>query len=181
SISNREASFMQPTRDSAGVGIDLRVIGRVRTPFSEAPGTPIQSVFAAGAEGQVTVEAPFAAALDDIEGFERVWLLYWMDRVTSFRPRVVPYRDTRQRGLFATRSPCRPNPIGMSVVRLLQREENVLRVGDVDILDDTPLLDIKPYVPQFDAHPRSKAGWLENCAADREVADGRFHETAERR
>jgi tRNA-Thr(GGU) m(6)t(6)A37 methyltransferase TsaA len=154
----------------------VRAIGRVRTPFVEGKGTPIQPAYAGGAEGQVVVDEPFAGALDDLEGFERVWLVYWMDRATAFRPRVVPYRDTRERGLFATRSPCRPNPIGISVVRLLGREGRVLRVSDVDVLDDTPLIDIKPYVPEFDAHPSSKAGWFDACGADRRVADGRFHE-----
>ena len=81
----------------------------------------------------------------------------------------------QERGLFATRSPCRPNPIGMSVVRLLRREGNVLHVADLDILDETPLLDIKPCVPEFDSHPMSKAGWFDTCGVDRKVADGRFH------
>ena len=167
---------MERGRENTGVGISLRVIGRIRTPFVEATGTPIQPAYARGAEGQVIVDDPFAAALDDIEGFERVWLVYWMDRVTTFQPRVVPYRDTKEHGLFATRSPCRPNPIGMSVVRLVRRDERVLHVADVDILEDTPLLDIKPYVPEFDAHPSSKAGWFDACGVDRQVADGRFHE-----
>jgi tRNA-Thr(GGU) m(6)t(6)A37 methyltransferase TsaA len=105
-----------------------------------------------------------------------VWLVYWFDRAGPYKPRVVPYRDTHERGLFATRSPCRPNPIGVSVVRLLGREGNVLRVGGIDILDRTPLLDIKPYVPEFDAHPASKAGWLDEQREDRREADGRFHE-----
>ena len=139
--------------------ISLQVIGRIRTPFVEATGTPIQSVYAHGAEGQVMVDDLFAAALDDIEGFDRIWLVYWMDRATVFQPRVVPYRDTRERGLFATRSPCRPNAIGMSAVRLVRREGCTLHVLDIDVLDDTPLLDIKPYVPEFDAHPSAKAGF----------------------
>jgi len=166
-------------QDHPRVEINLRVIGRIRTPFVQATGTPIQPTYAQGAEGQVIVDDPFAAALDDIEGFERVWLVYWMDRVVAFRPRVVPYRDTRERGLFATRSPCRPNPIGLSVVRLVRRDERVLHVADVDILDDTPLLDIKPYVPEFDAHPSSKSGWLDACGRDRRIADGRFREAAD--
>jgi tRNA (adenine37-N6)-methyltransferase len=160
---------------STEAGLSFRVIGRIHTPFAEANGTPIQPAYADRALGQVIVDAPFSSALDDIEGFERVWLVYWMDRATSFQPRVVPYRDTREHGLFATRSPCRPNPIGLSVVRLLSREDCVLRVADVDILDNTPLLDIKPYVPEFDAHPASKAGWFDTCGVDRRMADGRFH------
>ena len=161
--------------------IPVKIIGRVRSPFGEVTGTPIQSVYANGAEGQVVVDDGFADALDDIEGFERLWLIYWMDRVTTSKLRVVPYRDTQERGLFATRSPCRPNPIGMSVVRLLRREGNILQVADLDILDDAPLLDIKPYVPEFDAHPTSKAGWFDACGVDRKVADGRFHEGVDSR
>lgn len=154
----------------------LRVVGRIQTPFGEGEGTPIQTVYAEGAEGTVVLDESFAPALDDLEGFERLWLLYWMDRVVPFRPRVVPYRDTRERGLFATRSPCRPNPIGLSAVRLLRREGHVLHVAGVDILDGTPLLDVKPYVPEFDAFPSSKAGWLDAGGADRRIADGRFHD-----
>jgi tRNA (adenine37-N6)-methyltransferase len=154
----------------------LRVVGRIHTPFGEGAGTPIQPVYAEDIEGTVVLDESFAAALDDLEGFERLWLLYWMDRVVPFRPRVVPYRDTRERGLFATRSPCRPNPIGLSAVRLLRREGRVLHVAGVDILDGTPLLDVKPYVPEFDAFPSSKAGWLDAGGADRRIADGRFHD-----
>ena len=170
---------MNNGREDTGGSISPRVIGRIRTPFMEASGTPIQPAYSGGTEGRVIVDDLFADALDDIEDFERVWLVYWMDRVASFKPRVVPYRDTRERGLFATRSPCRPNPIGMSVVRLLSRDGCTLRVLDVDILDDTPLLDIKPYVPEFDAHPSSKAGWFETCGVDRRAADERFHAPAE--
>ena len=157
--------------------IRLRPVGVIRTGFTEAVGTPIQPVYGRGAEGQVIVEECFAPALDDLDGFERVWLLYWMDRVGPFKAKVVPYRDTCERGLFATRSPCRPNPLGMSAVRLLRREGCILHVADIDVLDGTPLLDLKPYVPEFDAHPSSKAGWFETCGEDRKVADDRFHGT----
>jgi len=155
----------------------LEVIGRIRTPFIEPTGTPIQPAFALGVEGQVVLGSGFSSALKDIEGFERLWLIYWLDRITTRRLQVVPYRDTQERGVFATRAPCRPNPIGMSSVRLLRRESDVLHVADVDILDGTPLLDIKPYVPEYDAHPLSKAGWVDSTTSSRRVADGRFHET----
>ena len=154
--------------------IALRPIGVIRSPYRTQAGTPIQSVYAEQVEGNVIVDEAFEAALADIEGFERIWLVYWFDRVGAFKPLVVPYRDTREHGLFATRSPCRPNAIGMSVVRLLGRERNVLRVQGVDILDGTPLLDIKPYVPEFDAHVPSRAGWLDERRQDRQVADDRF-------
>lgn len=154
--------------------LTVRPIGVVYSPHRAAVGTPIQGVYAERFEGTVVVNQELQSALADIEGFERLWLIYWLDRAGPFRPTVVPYRDTRERGLFATRSPCRANPIGMSVVRLLGRTGNVLSVRGLDILDETPLLDIKPYVPEFDAHPESKAGWLDE-ALDRRVADERFH------
>ena len=155
--------------------IDIRPIGIVRTPFTSARGTPIQPAYADGAKGKVILDDAFGAALDDIEGFGRLWLLYWMHRVTSFRPRVVPYRDEQEHGLFATRSPCRPNPIGLSVVSFVRREGATLHVADVDMLDGSPLLDVKPYVPEFDSHPTSKAGWFATSRIDRRVADDRFH------
>ena len=158
------------------IQIPMQAIGVIRTPFLNAAGTPIQTAYGKGIEGQVFVHESFAPALDDIDGFERLWLIYWMDRVGQFRTRVMPYRDTKEHGLFATRSPSRPNPIGMSVVRFRRREGATLIVADIDILDGTPLLDIKPYIPDFDAHPGSRAGWFDHAGVDRRLADGRFHD-----
>jgi tRNA-Thr(GGU) m(6)t(6)A37 methyltransferase TsaA len=141
----------------------------------EASGTPIQTVYGKETEAQVVVDEAYKAALDDIDGFERIWLIYWMDRVGQYKPKVVPYRDTMEHGLFATRSPSRPNPIGMSIVRLIKRNGAILHIADIDILDGTPLLDIKPYVPEFDAHPVSRAGWFDKAGVDRRKADARFH------
>jgi tRNA-Thr(GGU) m(6)t(6)A37 methyltransferase TsaA len=159
--------------------LPLHNIGVIRSPYRVAEGTPIQPAYAGDAQGEVIVDPALESALADIEGFERIWLLYWFDRAAAFRPRVVPYRDTRERGLFATRAPSRPNAIGMSVVCLVSREHNVLRVTGVDVLDGTPLLDIKPYVPSFDAHPVSVAGWFDAVGDARETADGRFHDLDE--
>lgn len=155
--------------------LTLTPIGTIRSPFREASGTPIQPAFSDGAEGEVVLDDAYAAALDDLEGFDRVWLVYWLDRAGPFRPHVVPYRDTREHGLFATRSPARPNPLGLSVVRLLGRDGRTLRVADLDVLDGTPLLDLKPYVPAFDAHPGARAGWFATTSSERRVADARFH------
>jgi tRNA-Thr(GGU) m(6)t(6)A37 methyltransferase TsaA len=156
---------------------DIKAIGTIYSPYQTAAGTPIQSTYAGGAEGRVALDPAYERALDDIEGFERLWLIYWMDRVGPFRLKVIPYRDDREHGVFATRSPSRPNPIGMSVVRLLRREGSTLVVADIDMLDGTPLLDIKPYVPEFDAYPVSRAGWFDSAAVDRRRADGRFHDS----
>ena len=154
--------------------IRLTTIGVIRSPFQEPAGTPIQPSFAEGTEGIVEVFPEYADGLQDLDGFERIWLLYWFDRAPSPRLRVVPFRDEVQRGLFATRMPCRPNPIGLSCVQLLGIKHNVLTIGGVDILDGTPLLDIKPYVTEYDTFPQSRAGWLENCGNGRTVADDRF-------
>jgi tRNA (adenine37-N6)-methyltransferase len=155
--------------------IGCHAIGSIRTGFTRAAGTPIQPAFARDARGEIVVDERYGTALDGIDGFERVWLIYWMDRAGPFRAKVIPYRDTVEHGLFATRAPVRPNPIGLSVVRLLRREGCVLHVADVDVLDRTPLLDIKPYVPEFDAHSASKTGWIEAAHEGLTVADGRFH------
>ena len=160
--------------NAGSIEVALRFIGVVRTPFREQEGTPIQPKYAEGAPGEVVVEEPFEEALDDIEGMERIWIVTLLDRAAGFRPKVVPYLDDQAHGIFATRSPCRPNPIGLSVVRLCGREGRVLRVLDVDVLDGTPLLDIKPYVPAFDAHPGAKAGWYDRAKGSRRRADNRF-------
>jgi tRNA-Thr(GGU) m(6)t(6)A37 methyltransferase TsaA len=163
---------LENKRDSP---ITFRSIGTIHTPFLEATGTPIQPVYSQNAEGRVLVHESYTSALDDLDGFEHIWLIYWMDRVGPFKPRVVPYRDTQEHGLFATRSPNRPNAIGISVVRLLRREGRILHISHIDILDGTQLLDIKPYVPQFDSYPNSRAGWFDKAGVDRRLADGRFH------
>ena len=152
----------------------LKPIGIVRTAFREPAGTPIQPSRAAGAEGRVEVFPEYADGLEDLDGFERIWLLYWLDRAPAERLRVTPFLDDQERGLFATRSPARPNPIGMSSVRLLAVHGNVLDVADVDILDGTPLVDIKPYVAEFDCHGVERTGWFDHAPIERALADDRF-------
>jgi len=152
----------------------LRPIGVIHTPYRQAAGTPVQPRRAKGVQGTVEVFERFRDGLKDLEGFERIWLLYWFHRASPARLRVVPYLDEEQRGLFATRAPCRPNPIGMSAVRLLRLEGNVLTVAEVDILDGTPLLGIKPYVPHLDCFKVARCGWLKKAARRRRLADSRF-------
>jgi len=141
--------------------VRLRPIGVIRTPFRDPAVTPIQPRRAQGVEGCVELFEQYRTGLQDLEGFERIWLLYWFHRAGAPRLLVVPFLDNRQHGVFATRAPSRPNAIGMSCVRLLRIVGNVLHVADVDILDGTPLLDIKPYVPQFDCYEVARTGWLE--------------------
>jgi len=152
----------------------LAPIGIIHSPHQSAAGTPIQAALAAGARGTVEIFPQYAAGLRDLEGFERVWLVYWFDRAKPADLLVTPYLDTTPRGLFATRAPCRPNPIGLSAVRLLGIEGNVLRVDGLDMLDNTPLLDIKPYVPAFDVFEAKRIGWCGEAKGGSFTADTRF-------
>jgi len=138
-------------------------IGVIHSPFRELKGMPIQPAGAKGIAGTVEVFEDFREGLKDLDGFSHVILLYHLHAGEGFRLHVVPFLDSQPRGLFATRAPKRPNPIGLSVVRLRGIENGVLRIENVDILDGTPLLDIKPYVPDFDGHTKVKTGWLEEA------------------
>jgi tRNA-Thr(GGU) m(6)t(6)A37 methyltransferase TsaA len=140
--------------------VSYRVIGVIRSPFTEPKGTPIQSKAAEGVKGSVEVFPEFAEGLQDVEGFSHLILLYHFHLAKSGPLRAKPFMDTKKRGVFAMRGPRRPNPIGLSTVRLVKIEGNLLSVQDVDIVDGTPLLDIKPYVPAFDLRPADRIGWL---------------------
>ncbi|HOW72294.1 MAG TPA: tRNA (N6-threonylcarbamoyladenosine(37)-N6)-methyltransferase TrmO [Phycisphaerae bacterium] len=161
------------------MALQMQSIGVIHSPYTQATGTPIQFVYAEGTEGTVEICAPFVEGLADLEGFDRIWLLYWCHRSGSPRMRVIPYRDTREHGLFATRAPARPNPIGLSCVELVRIERHVLHIRNLDILDGTPLLDIKPYVPAFDSFRTVRTGWLTKERTGRMIADGRFHRRTE--
>jgi len=124
----------------------------------------------------VEVLPRYQAGLRDLDGFSHIVLLCYLHKATGCRLEVVPFLDTQPRGLFATRAPARPNPIGLSVVRLTGIAGNVLSVEDVDILDGTPLLDIKPYVPEFDERGPVRLGWLEQARRQRTLSDTRFQE-----
>jgi tRNA-Thr(GGU) m(6)t(6)A37 methyltransferase TsaA len=152
----------------------IRPIGVIRTPFQQPTGTPIQPSRAAGARGTVHLENALLEGLRDLHGFDRIWLIYWLHKASGAKLVVTPFLDQQQRGIFATRSPARPVPIGISAVRLLAVHADYLEVADVDIIDGTPLLDIKPYVPEFDSYPASRAGWFDASQIRRRLADDRF-------
>jgi tRNA-Thr(GGU) m(6)t(6)A37 methyltransferase TsaA len=160
-------------------GMVLTPIGIIHSQFTESSGTPIQPRFADSAEGTVEIFDEYVPGLKDLEGFDRIYLLCWFHRARPYRLQLTPYLDTVERGLFATRAPSRPNPIGLSNVRLLGIEGNILRVEELDILDGTPLLDIKPYSPRFDCFEAAKSGWLDNVEEHRVRADGRFQKGAD--
>jgi tRNA-Thr(GGU) m(6)t(6)A37 methyltransferase TsaA len=154
----------------------LRPIGVVRTPFREKAETPRQPAAARDSVGRIELiaDSRLQHALEDLDGWQFVWVLFWFHLNTTWRPKVLPPRSIgrKRRGTFSTRSPYRPNPIGLSAVELLRVEGRVLHVRGVDMIDGTPVLDIKPYVPYTDAMPDARSGWLEKGAGASSGAPG---------
>jgi tRNA-Thr(GGU) m(6)t(6)A37 methyltransferase TsaA len=140
--------------------IIMHSIGVIHSPFTDKDQTPIQASLSQ-AVGLVEIYAKFADGLQDIDGFSHIILLYTFHRSPGYSLRVKPFLDDQEHGVFTTRYPYRPNPIGISTVRLLYRQENLLTIEGVDVLDGTPLLDIKPYVPDFDVQTKVHTGWYE--------------------
>ena len=145
------------------MGFEYTPIGIIHSPFNEPENMPIQPASAKGIKGTIEIFKEYQDGLKDLEGFSHVILLYHFHRSTGFKLQVVPFMDTKLRGVFATRAPRRPNPIGLSVVELNRIENRLLHIRNVDILDGTPLLDIKPYVPEFDVQKDVRIGWLEKA------------------
>lgn len=139
-------------------------IGIIHSPFTDIIGMPIQPNGARGIRGRVEISAEYAEGLRDIEGFSHLFLIYAFHCCPSYQLTVRPFLDNTPRGVFATRAPRRPNAIGLSIVRLIEVKGSTLFIEDVDILDGTPLIDLKPYVPVFDAYPAASSGWLEHSA-----------------
>lgn len=148
-------------------------LGVIRTPHTEMKGTPIQPRWAEGIRGTIELEMKFVPGLKDIEGFSHIILLYLFDRIMDeVRLTPSPYLDSEPHGIFATRSPWRPNHIGLSVVRLISVTDNMLEIEGVDMLDGTPLLDIKPWVPDFNPSGEIRTGWLEGKTEVTEACAG---------
>jgi len=138
----------------------MRPIGIIHAPFTEKSKTPIQAA-RSQAIGYVEVLPEFSDGLQDIEALSHIYLLYAFHESSGYKLQVKPFLDDQEHGIFATRYPYRPNPIGISIVKLLSRENNILTVEGIDTLDGTPLLDIKPYVPDFDLRTNVRTGWYE--------------------
>jgi len=151
-------------------------IGVIHSPFTELHGTPIQPRGGRGVEGTVEVFDEYVEGLADLDGFSHIYLLFHLHLSEGHKLKVIPYLDDKKRGLFSTRAPKRPNPIGLSVVQLLGVEGRILRIMDVDMIDGTPLLDIKPYVPEFERELGARIGWLTGKVegASTKQDDGRF-------
>ncbi len=143
--------------------VQLHPIGLIHSPFSDPSQTPIQSARSQAA-GWVEVFPEYAAGLADVEAFSHLYLLYFLHQAAEVQLLVKPFLDDQSHGVFATRHPFRPNHIGLSIVQLISRQEDRLNIVGVDMLDQTPLLDIKPYVPDFDLRENVRAGWYEHRA-----------------
>ena len=146
------------------VPIAFQPIGRLLTPFTDIADMPIQPSGARGIRGTLIINAEYIAGLRDLNGFSHIICLYHLHRCSGYTLEVTPFLDQVTHGVFATRSPKRPNPLGLSVLRLVAIHEDSLILEDVDMLDNTPVLDIKPYVPTFDAPVADRLGWLTKAA-----------------
>lgn len=145
------------------MSITLTPIGTIHTPHTDLANMPIQPTSAKGVQGWIELDPSYTEGLKDLEGFSHIILLYHFHQSQGYKLTVTPYLDKTQRGLFATRAPKRPNPIGLSIVKLNSIEGNRLNIENIDVLDGTPLLDIKPYVPVFDDQKDVRFGWLEKA------------------
>ncbi len=156
--------------------IKYKPIGVIHSPFKEPKGIPIQPAGAQGIDGTVELFPEYTEGLKDVEGFSHLILIYHFHLSKESPLKVKPYMDNKVHGVFAMRGPSRPNSIGISIVRLVRVEGNILRIQDIDIVDGTPLLDIKPYVPEFDIREVEKTGWLEKNVHKLSTSkdDGRF-------
>ncbi len=155
----------------------VKPIGIIHSPFEKPEGMPIQPTGAKGTKGRVEIFEEYRQGLKDLEGFSHLILIYHFHKSEGYSLEVVPFMDDRQRGLFATRAPRRPNPIGLSIVELEKIDDGVLYLNNVDMLDGTPLLDIKPYVPQFDQPENVKTGWITKTGekVSEKKSDDRFN------
>lgn len=156
--------------------VRYKLIGIVHSPFRKPQNVPIQSVASKGIKGSVEIAREYVEGLKDIEGFSHIILIYHFHLSRDYSLIVKPYLDENLHGVFSTRAPSRPNPIGISIVRLTKVEDNILYIQNVDVIDGTPLLDIKPYVPKFDQRKTAKIGWLKNNIKRIPIIsdDGRF-------
>lgn len=154
----------------------FKPIGIIHSPFQSLEDMPIQPTSDASESGRVEIFPQFTEGLKDLAGFSHIYLIYHLHKTTSFKLTVTPFLDTKPRGLFATRAPARPNPIGLSLVQLDRIEANWLYIAHLDILDQTPLLDIKPYIPEFELQTKVRIGWLEQARENipKRKSDNRF-------
>jgi tRNA-Thr(GGU) m(6)t(6)A37 methyltransferase TsaA len=153
-----------------------RPIGIIHSPFNSLEDMPIQPTSDVSGSGIVEIFPEFVEGLKDLEGFSYLYLLYHFHKVRQSNLSVTPFLDREPRGIFATRAPSRPNPVGLSLVELVRLENNLIYVERLDVLNETPLLDIKPYVPEFEHTHKVRVGWLEQVKSQVRTrkSDARF-------
>ena len=156
--------------------IEFTPIGIIHTPFKTVENIPIQPAAGAGFEGWIEIFNEYKEGLSDLDGFSHIYLIFYLHKSISYKLKVIPFLDTVERGIFSTRSPARPNPVGLSIVEIISIKENIIRIKGIDILDGTPLVDIKPYVPDFEITTNIKKGWFEGKEkmVSGKLSDGRF-------
>lgn len=154
----------------------IHQIGTIHSPYKELTGMPIQPIGCTGIIGTIEVDEELQPGLSDLEGFSHIYIFYHFHKATRTELSVIPFMDTKPRGVFSTRSPLRPNHMGMSIVELVKIKENVLTVRGIDVLDNTPLLDIKPYIKAFDLIHESTSGWMKakQSEVNKKRSDDRF-------
>jgi len=144
--------------------IIIKPIGIIRTPHKDVSNVPIQPIAAEGIKGYIELLPEYAEGLLDVDGFSHITLFYHFHKIKGFELQVTPFLDTKKHGIFSCKAPKRPNAIGMSTVKLLSVEDNILNIEQVDMLDGTPLIDIKPFYPRYDNRENVKIGWLADKA-----------------
>jgi len=157
--------------------IEYSPIGIIHSPHTTPEGMPIQPTGAKGITGTVEVFETFAPGLKDLNGFSHIILLYYFHRSNGYKLEIVPFLDDKPHGVFSTRAPKRPNSIGLSIVKLNKIKNGILYIENIDVLDETPLLDIKPYVPDFDGQTGVRTGWMQDVqkkTVAKKKSDNRF-------
>jgi tRNA-Thr(GGU) m(6)t(6)A37 methyltransferase TsaA len=157
--------------------IIIRPIGKIITPHTDIKNMPIQPIAADGIKGHIELLPEYVSGLKDLEGFSHITLIYHFHKIEGYELLVTPFMDTKKHGIFATKAPKRPNAIGISTVKLIKIEGNILHIEQVDMLTETPLIDIKPFYPRYDNRENVSIGWLEknkNMPLDQLRSDERF-------
>ncbi|MFC0877219.1 tRNA (N6-threonylcarbamoyladenosine(37)-N6)-methyltransferase TrmO [Saccharicrinis sp. FJH2] len=157
--------------------IIIKPIGIIHTPYTDIPDMPIQPIAAEGITGYIELEPEYLEGLRDLDGFSHITLLYHFHKIEDHQLKVIPFMDTQERGIFSTKAPKRPNAIGMSTVKLTGIQGNLIYIEQVDMLDGTPLIDIKPFYPRYDNRENVTIGWLEknkDMPLEKLRADERF-------
>ena len=156
------------------INMEFQPVGVVISPHKNRSGMPIQPTFAKGCRGKIIIDKKYTEGLKDLDGFSHIIVIFHLHQSSGYKLSVVPYLDNTPHGLFATRTPNRPNPVGLSVVKLIEVKGNELIIENIDMLDGTPVIDIKPYIPDFDEATEVKTGWYKNASGDKGISDNRF-------